>query len=424
MTEQISYVNGIKLCSMFNSNLNSFCLSLYFRAGSIFENLSNNGISHLLEHILLRNLKNRFDNFYDLLAMHGIDLQGVTYKEFIRLTINGPYDKFDIATDILCCLFNEFCINVNEFNNEKKRIKAEIRENDERTSLDYYFNKLVWENTEAEKTVLGYCKVLDSISINKLNDFRKECLSKDNCIIYITGNVSPEDINRLKEKINMLDIQENQCKRINTVSVSNEFFHRKCVINVKNGYWNYIKIGFDINGSKYPNAVLDLLYSILFKGNKALIYNYLSEDNSIIYSYDSALEQYDNIGNMNFKFEVDKNRIDDAIMLVIKLLNDIKEGRFNFEANLKAEMYYTKMEIDRPDDLNWSLAYYNHILKTQQIDYTDDFYGRFNITKEQVIEAAKEIFQLKNMTIAIKGNKKKINIKNIEDVLKTLDIYY
>ncbi|MBO5856906.1 MAG: insulinase family protein, partial [Clostridia bacterium] len=186
-------------------------------------------------------------------------------------------------------------------------------------------------------------------------------------------------------------------------------------------YWHYVKMGFDVDCSKYSNAVLDLLYEILFKGNKALIHNYLSEENPLIYSYDSTLEQYDNIGNLNFKFEIDKNKIDEAITAIVKLLNDIKSGCFNFEANLKAILYYTEMEFDRPDDLNWSMAYYNHILNTQPIDYSDELYGRFRITKEQVIDAAKEIFQVKNMTVAIKGNKKKINVKHLEDILKTLD---
>lgn len=53
------------------------------------------------------------------------------------------------------------------------------------------------------------------------------------------------------------------------------------------------------------------------------------------------------------------------------------------------------------------MVYYNHLLDTQPIDYTDEYYGRFKITKQQVIDAAKEIFQAKNMTVAIKGSKKK-----------------
>lgn len=295
MKEQEYNANGIKICSTINANLRSFCLSLYIRAGSLYENSSNNGISHLFEHIVFRNVKNKYNNFYETLASHGIDFQGCTYKEFMRFTINGPSNEFKFASLILYKIFDELSLSKDEFYNEKKRIKAEIREIDERISLDYFFNKLVWKESEAERTVLGYCKVLDSISVKKINDFRKECLSKENCLIYITGNVTQEDIEKLTEKISELDIRENELKKANTITVNKEFFHRNCTINIKNGYWHDIKIGFDIDCSEYYNDVLELIYAILFKGDKALMHKYLSEDNPLIYSYDSTFEQYDNI---------------------------------------------------------------------------------------------------------------------------------
>lgn len=58
MNERSVSVNGISIYSLTNPNLRSFCLSLYVRAGSIFEDLSNNGISHLFEHVVFRNIIN------------------------------------------------------------------------------------------------------------------------------------------------------------------------------------------------------------------------------------------------------------------------------------------------------------------------------------------------------------------------------
>ena len=209
MREDVSIINGIELCSALNTNLNSFCLSLYIRAGSIFEDTSNNGITHLLEHVIFRNLKNKYEDFYNLLAAHGFALNGCTYKEFLQFTLNGPSCEFAFAVDVLCSLFDEIHISTKEFMNEKKRIKAEIREEDERNSLDYFFNKIVWKDSEAQKTVLGYCKILDSISIKKLNDYRKRCCSKGNCIVFVTGNVCQNDIDTLKKRIGEIDICEN-----------------------------------------------------------------------------------------------------------------------------------------------------------------------------------------------------------------------
>lgn len=422
MYEQVYSVNGIELYSLLNPNLNSFCLSLYIRAGSLFEAPCENGISHLFEHAAIRNLKSKYENFYELLATHGLDLQGYTYKEFIRFTINGPDCEFGYAAEILCSLFDEISLSSFEFNNEKKRIKAEIREKDERSSLDCFFNKLVWQGSEAEKTVLGYCRVIDGISLKKINAFRRKILSRGNCFVYVTGNVSDAGLVELKHSLETLDINGTGSGFSNSVTQGENFFNRNSVAAVKNDYWHYVKIGFDIDCSKHHGGVLDLLYAVLFKGEKALVYNFLSEENPIIYSYDSTLEQYDNIGNICFKFAVDPTKLEEAVGVVVDVLNAVKNGRFNFQANINAEMSYCRMEADRPDDLNWSMAYYNHILKTDRVDYSDKNYGRYkSVTKEQVIAAAKEIFRNGNMVVAIKGDKRNIKVKNIDDILKNLD---
>ena len=70
-------------------------------------------------------------------------------------------------------------------------------------------------------------------------------------------------------------------------------------------------------------------------------------------------------------------------------------------------MYTAETEIDKPDELNWSMAYYNHILNTQPIDYSDELYGRFKITKEQVIDAYELAADTDNIELAGVVSRKK-----------------
>ena len=173
---------------------------------------------------------------------------------------------------------------------------------------------------------------------------------------------------------------------------------------------------------KYKSGVYDLIFAILFKGDKALMYNSMSEDNPIIYSYDSDYEQYDDIGNINFKFEVAEDKIEEALALVIKTLDDLKYGRFNFEANYQCELASWIVVQDNVDDFNFCLAFNNHILRHNDVDYSKKHLGRLDgITKEMVVMAAKEIFRTKNMTVAMKGNKRKINVQRLNEILGGLD---
>ena len=131
MQEKSVNINGVNIYSLLNPNLRSFCLCLYIRAGSIFETPADNGISHLFEHVVFRNVKSKYKNFYEELALRGIDMQGTTYKEFIQIEINGPAYGFAFAVEVLCHFFDEIEISKTELLKEKNRIKAEIREEGE-----------------------------------------------------------------------------------------------------------------------------------------------------------------------------------------------------------------------------------------------------------------------------------------------------
>lgn len=417
-------VSGIKLHALTNPDLNSFCIGVYVRAGSMFEGDKNNGISHLLEHVVYRNLKKQYDgNFFEIIAMHGVDISACTYKEFLYFSVEGPSYSFDFASDLVCKIFNDFNIDYNEFELEKARIKAEIREKDEKQTLDYAFSKAVWKDTSIERSILGNNSTLNKISMKKLNDHKNYVFSNNNVWIVVTGNADNKEVNRLKNKLENVKINPDNMHFNNEVHCIGEFFNRSNNIAIKHDFWHYIKIGFDVDTQKYKGGVHDLIYAILFKGDKSLFYNSISEDNPLAYSYDSTYEQYDNIGNISLKFEVDEDNLYDAFKSVVETLNALKNGEFNFEANYRCESAMWKMLPDNPSNLNWNIAYYNFILKTAGINYSADDFGRLkDISKEQIVQAAREIFRTKNMTVAMKGNKRKINIEQIKEILLRLDL--
>ena len=423
MKERKFPVNNTTLYAFTNENLNSFCLSFYVRVGSIFENKDNNGISHMLEHMVFRNIKRKYpDNFYDLLTLNGLIFSGTTYREFMRFTITGPSFGFDFACEVICSVFDEIAISNKDYQLEKKRIKAEIRESDNRYSIGNFFLRNIWADTTNEKTILGYCKNLDKISLSKLEEFRKYTFCGDNSFFYVTGNISDEEIKSLVSKIQLLDIEKGDKRNNNVINVSERFFKREHSVKIKDGSCYCAYFGFDIDPQKCPPAVYDLIYNTLFTGENALIFKYISEDNPIAYSYECTQEQYDNVGNIHFNFEFAPTKAKESIACVISALNDLKQGNFNFDANLQFELANCLINLDNPDEINWTMAYYNHILDTTPYDYSAKNYGRFaDVTKEQVVNCAKEIFIRDNLTLVLEGRKSKLKPDLIEEILTQLD---
>ena len=422
MTECSFKVNGIDLYTFLNPHLNSFCISLYVRAGSLFEDDSECGITHLLEHSIYRNLKKRYDNLYELMSLHGLDMSATTYKEFVVFSVEGPAESFDLAADIILHVFDEISLDNEEFRLEKERIYAEIYESDEKNTVGYRFRKAVWNGTSVQKSTLGCCSGVEKISLKKLNSYREKIFAKDNVFIYVTGNVKEKSIKTLKNKLS--DVKINNCSPNfeNKVNSIGDFFKRDKNITVKPSDWTYIQIGFDVETQRYKSGVHALLYSVLFKGDSALFYNIMSEDSALVYSYDATYEQYDDVGNLYFKFETEPQKIYSAFSAVAEMLSDFKNGKFNFNVFLNLEKANCKRELDNVGNLNWSLAYYNHILKSDGIDYSKDGYGVYDsLTKDDVVNAAKEIFKTSNMTIAMRGNKRKIDVEKIYEIMESIN---
>ena len=422
MQERKILGSGVPLYAFTNGQLHQFCMALYIRAGSLFESPEQNGITHLLEHMVFRNLKRKYGGeFYDLLQLHGLYFSGTTYREFLRFSIEGPVFGFAFAAEILQGIFEEILVSTAEFAHEKCRIKAEIREKDERNSLDHFFLNHVWRGTNNEKIVLGYCKVLDFISLKKLNAYRSEILTADNCFVYVTGNVSQEDLALLRQRLDCIPLAQGGDLQKNEIVPSEQIFHRDGKVLIKNGSWCAMQFGFDVDTGRFDGGVLDVLYAVLFSGENAVLHNYLSENDPLIYSYDSTFEQYNNVANLYFRFEIEENDMDEAVLRVVQALNSIKAGAFHFEANLRAQQANWLMMLDDPETLNWNLAYHNHILGDDPVVYHDGEVSRLQaVTKAAVMEAACEIFQKENLTLAVMGHKGRIQAKNLEEKLDLL----
>lgn len=414
--------NGVPLYAFTNGHQHQFCLALYVRAGSLFESQEQNGITHLFEHMVFRNLKRKYGGeFYDLLQLRGLYFSGSTYREFLRFSIEGPVFGFAFAAEILQGIFEEMRVGSAEFAHEKARIKAEIREKDERNSLDHFFLNHVWKGTNNEKNVLGYCKVLDSISLKKLNAYRMKILTADNCFVYVTGNVSEEDLALLRKGLDGIPFAQSGALRKNEITPSEQFFHRDGRLRVKNGSWCAMQFGFDVDMGRFDGGVLEVLYAVLFSGENAVLHNYLSENDPLIYSYDSTFEQYDNVANLYFHFEIEEDDMEEAVLRVIQALNSIKAGAFHFEANLRAQQANWLVMLDDAETLNWNLAYHNHILGDAPLVYHNDQVSKLKgVTKAAVIAAACEIFRKENLTLAVMGSKQRIQAKNLEEKLDML----
>lgn len=442
MEKKVIARNGLPIYYYENNALHRFCMTLYIKAGILYEREDETGITHLLEHMVFRNINRVLDGkMKQCLDKMGVYFNGATFKEFVELKIIASNRYFKECADIMSKIFEDIDIPVKEYNAEIRRIKSEIREDDEKKSIDYIAGRTVWKDTCLEKSIAGKKSIVSNIDMDRVKEYAKEVFTKENMFLYITGAVDEEDIVYLRDKVGEYTLEEAKTIKKNIAPIPTEFMERQLKVKIKKGDYCSIRFSFDFDNKMCNKTEIDLLYDILFDGECSKVHEELSEKTGYIYSYSSSLEQYNNIGNIYFSYEIDRKNLIKSIKKVIKLLKCLKKG-IGEELSYVLPNYVDNgdMDLDDPEKLNWIMAYEGHILNQNYKDIQERKQAYSNVTPEEITKLARKIFNTKNMVVTIKldkeedkNNKKEntkknkitnkniIKEKDITPILKTLD---
>ncbi len=416
---------GVNIYEYRNEHLHSFCICMYVKAGVLYENKDNNGISHFWEHMIFKNInahmKGEMSQSLDKLGAY---FNGCTYKELVEFKITGATKNFKKCSDIISKAFFPMIFDDKDMETERKRIKSEIREDDDESTIDYAAGKTVWKDTSLRLPVAGKVKDVNAITRDMLEAFHSESLSAENVFFYVTGSYTEKDMEYLINAIDTAyekgDIKEG-LPRENVAAVPKNFMDRKCNVKIIKSDKNEIRFSFDFDTTKYNMAQIDLLYDILFDGECCKVFKKLSDESGIVYSYSSSIEQYNNIGNIYFSYEVGKKNLIRSIKEIVSILSKLKEG-INDELVLAKPVYADNaaMMLDLPERLNWVMAYEGHVLNAGYKDVKQRKKEHLAVEKEEIVSIARDIFVANNLCVTIKTTDKKLEKGDVKKVLGRL----
>ncbi len=413
--------NGVEIFSYENPALHGFFISLFLRSGSMYESRDVSGITHFLEHALIRNVNRVMDmKLYETLDKYAVEFNASTYAEMVQFYISGASCNFGLAAEILPRLLSPIELTKDELDAERRRIKAEIRESDDKNSLSSFTNEIVYRNTPLASSILGTNKTVDKISRRKLEEYRKKSFTPENVFVYVTGSFLDSDIDKLKAEIEKYEIYSGDVHE-NYAPVPDDFGARAREIHIKNADFTMLRFSFDLDTSRVGVPESDLIYDILFSGYASRFFMEMSELRGIFYDINGALERYRNIGELYFSFELREAEIYEAVKISVDILNKMKSELLR-EDEIMRSAYVDNAYVlfDDAREFNFTFAYDTQIMKLPYRTLDDRIAAYKRVTPEAIRSAAREIFRPENLTFTMKGHKKKIDKERISALLSKL----
>ncbi len=414
--------SGVDIYSYKNPASHSFYLSLFVRCGSMHEPEALSGISHFFEHVAIRNVNKLMDGtLYSTLDAKGVELNASTYSDMIQFYVSGAVKNFRLGAELLLRLLSPIILTSDEISAERSRIKAEMRESDEKASLAAFTGEKVHSGTPLARSITGTPKSINKIGKFALESFRKERLTKENIFFYATGNVQEDNLDFLEELISNSELLcGEKCKSI--APVSSYFGKRLPEIYIKNADFTVARFTFDLDMSRVSLAEADLLYDILLGGYNSEFFIELSERRGLFYDVSGSLERYLNIGTLSFSFEVKASALYESVAEAARIIAKMKTELLPEDKCMRAAYVDNAyMLLDDARELGFTFAYDNCIMNAGYKDIDDRIRAYASVSPERIRELAEEIFRCENLTFTMKGNAKRTDKVKLKAALSVLN---
>ncbi len=413
--------NGLDVYTYGLPNTHGFYLSLFVKAGSMYEAESDSGITHFLEHIAIRNV-NRImgGRLYALLDEYGIEFNASTYSEMVQFYLSGSPRALPVAARILAAVLAPIDLPAEDFEAERARIRAEIREGEERTSLSQFTLDAVYDGGPLSRPITGTGRSVSRITRRKIEGYRRAVFTRENSFVYLTGAFTEADLDTLLHEMAAYPLYEGEI-RDNTAPVSNYFGKRPLVARLKNSDFCKVRFTFDLDMSKMTLPETDLCHAVLVGGYSSSLFVEMSERRGLFYDVDSQCDRYKNIGILAFTFELREAHLYEALELVVELLGRLKTDLLPRERCMYSTYVdNSPMLLDSPRELNFTMAYDNHVMDMGYPDLDARTRAYAAVTPERIRDVFATILTRDNLTFTMKGRKKTVDLHRVEQILAGL----
>ena len=408
--------NGVKIITESLDYAKSVSLGIWINTGSRFEQKTENGISHFIEHMIFKGTPNRdclqiareFDNIGGL-------ANAFTGKEYTCFYSRVLDKHFESLGNILSDIFLNSIFDQNDINRESKVILQEI--NMVEDSPDEYvhdlFNNVFWGNNSLGMPVLGTGDTVSGLNREIILNYKNEFYTPERIIIAAAGNIDHEKVVAFfKPLLEPLEAVENN------VLVENPCPNYDVLCRNKELEQVHLCLGARAPDLLSEKRFASIVFNTILGGNmSSRLFQEIREKHGLAYSIYSFISSFIDTAFLGVSAATDAEDINNVLRLINTEIKKIQNGELS-EIDLNAVKEHLIGNIllgsESIDSRMMRMAKYEYLFD-RYVEY-DEIVNRIErVTLDEVIDSANEIFNTGRISLATVGpvEKKDLDISNL-----------
>ncbi|MCK4453921.1 insulinase family protein [Candidatus Parcubacteria bacterium] len=407
MYKKTTLKNGLRIITVPMKNTRTVTVLVLVGAGSKYETKNINGISHFLEHMFFKGTEKRPNK---LTIAETLDRVGGIYNAFTGREYTGYFAKvdlkhFELAMDWVSDIFLNSKIEEQEIDKERGVILEEINMYLDTPMLyiEDLWEKLLYGNQPAGWLNIGRKKIVKKLKREQFLDYLKSHYTAKNTIVCLAGNINARTI---KGKI------QDYFKNIRTVSpkpklkVVEKQTKPQSLVHFKKTDQTHLVLGARGYSLLHPKKYAQAILATILGGNmSSRLFMSVREEKGLAYYIRTSSENYTDTGYLATSAGIRNKKVEEAITLILKEYKAMKNKKIN-KAELQKAKDYLKGTLTlslESSDAQASFYTGQELLTGKILTPEQEFKKIDEITENDILKVAKDIFQPEKLNLALIG---------------------
>lgn len=413
--------NGLRIITVPTKGNPSVTVMVLVETGSNYEKKSENGLSHFLEHMMFKGTPTRPSHKIIHRELDGMGAQGnaFTGDEYTGYYAKAEKKQWKRALDLIADMYQNPLIPENELDKERGVILQEIDmyEDLPQRLVSDVLDELLFGDTPAGRTILGTKENLKKLKREDFLEYHRNHYVAKKTIVVVVGDV---DDNKVVSEVGKQFKEISKGKKVDKPSVKID--QKKPAIRIRKRKTNQTHIILAVhalNARDKKTHILDLMATVLGKGFSSRLFEKLRDEMGACYYVKSNNRNYTDHGHLAVSAGIESHRAEEVVRTILGEFTRLKEELVTEEELIKAKDYLVGnmyLHLETSDDL---AGFYgmNEIVAGKLETPQEEEKKIRSVTAKQIQSLAREIFQNKNLNLAIVGD-----IKDEKPLKKALKI--
>ena len=399
--------NGLRVVTTPMPTAQSVSANLFVGTGSRAEERRLQGLAHFLEHMVFKGSQQRPSAMAIAEAIEGAGgvLNAYTTKEITCFWNHLPFDKMELAVDVLVDMLLHPLLDSTEIDRERSVVQQEIRRNHDQPGIwvGELLSQAIFGDQPLGWSTAGNEETVASLQRQDFLDYLDAWYVPSNLVVSLAGNVSHAEVLALASRY----FDDWPAKAFPSfVPVNSHLPAQQLAVEGRSITQTNVSIGLLAFPRKDPDRYpLMVFNNLLGRGMSSRLFREVRERRGLAYSVGSSVSRFSDTGVLVVSAGVAPDKLREAVIIIREELQKLVEEPVGEEEMAKVRDYSVgNFRLGLETSMALGQRAGELLLTMGEIEPIDSVVEKLRaVTPDDILRVARRIIQGAKPTMAVVG---------------------